>query len=170
MNAVARIEPQVRTALPSDEEEVMDMCRMLYSENALFEWSEFRVLEQMRRALLRQGGILGVIGDTGHIQAMIYMMFAQIWYSDGWHLEELFSYVRPEYRKSDNAKVLIRFAKRCSDELGLPLSIGVISNDRTEQKVELYRRQFKKPSGAFFTYNTKWQSPLAMANTSATAC
>ena len=43
------------------------------------------------------------------------------------------------------------------------------SNDRTEQKVALYRRQFGKPSGAFFTFNTKWNAPMAMANTSATA-
>ena len=161
------VEPQVRTALPSDEEEVMEMCRMLHAENALFDMSEAKVRGVIEMALYRKGGILGVIGAPGHIEAMIYMLLSQIWHSEQWHVEELFSYCRPEYRKSNNAKLLIKFAKRCADELNLPLIIGVISNDRTAQKVELYRRQFQKPVGAFFCYNTKWGA--TQANSSATA-
>lgn len=167
MNTVTKIEPQVRTALPADEEEVMAMCRMLHAENGLFDMSETRVRGVIKMALDRQGGVLGVIGPAGHIEAMIYMLISQIWHSDQWHLEELFSYCRPEYRKSNNAKLLIQFAKRCSDELDLPLIIGVISNDRTEQKVRLYQRQFGKPHGAFFVHHTKWNG--ALANGTATA-
>ncbi len=136
----------------------MAMCRMLHAENGLFDMSETRVRNVIKMALDRKGGILGVIGEPGQIEAMIFMLISQIWHSDQWHLEELFSYCRPEFRKSNNAKHLIKFAKRCADELDLPLIIGVISNDRTAQKVELYRRQFQKPAGAFFCYNTKWQT------------
>lgn len=151
---------QVRTALPSDEEEVMVMCRMLHEENGLFPMSEERVRNTLQMAFQRHGGVLGLIGDPGKIEAMIFMMISQIWCSSQWHLEELFSYVRPEYRRSDNAKVLIKFAKQCSSELGLPLIIGVISNTRTEQKVKLYQRQFSKPNGAFFVFNSHWDAPV----------
>jgi GNAT superfamily N-acetyltransferase len=169
MNVMAKIEPQVRTALSSDEEEVMTMCRMLHDENGVLSFSEDKVRDALRRAFNREGGILGVIGAPGHIEAMICMLIGQLWSSDDWHLEERFNYVRPEYRRSNNAKALMHFAKRCASELGIPLMIGVLSNDRTEQKVRLYEREFGKPSGAFFVHNTKWNAPLASANTSATA-
>lgn len=155
-------DPVVRTAMPFEEEEIMAMCRMLHEENGLFSMSEDRVRDVVRKALNREGGILGVIGDVGQIQAMIYMLIAQIWQSDDWHLEELFSYCRPEYRRSNNAKSLIQFAKRCSDELHLPLIIGIVSNTRTEEKIRLYQRQLQKPNGCFFVYNSKWDRPMAV--------
>ena len=39
------------------------------------------------------------------------------------------------------------------DDLGIPLIIGVLSNQRTEAKIRLYERQFGAPAGAFFLYN-----------------
>jgi hypothetical protein len=146
----------VRTAVSTDEEELMVMCRMLHEENGLFPMSEDRVRRVLRMAFDGLGGVLGVIGNPGKIEAMIYMLISQIWHSDEWHLDELFSYCRPEYRKSNNAKRLIQFAKDCSDELHLPLVIGIISNTRTEEKIRLYQRQLSKPNGCFFVYNTKW--------------
>lgn len=146
----------VRIAVPSDEEEIMEMCRLLHAENGLFSMSEARVRKVLHLAFDKQGGTLGVIGESGGIEAMIFMLISQMWCTDEWHLEELFNYVRPEYRRSNNAKVLIQYAKKCAEELGLPLVIGVLSNNRTEQKVRLYQRQFNKPSGAFFVYNTGW--------------
>lgn len=150
----------VRVALPPDEEEVMELCHMLHQENGdLFPMDANRVRGVLSLAFERRGGTLGLIGGPGKIEAMIFMLFSQIWYSSEWHLEELFSYVRPECRKSNNAKLLIQFAKRCADELKMPLIIGVISNHRTEQKVKLYERQLSKPKGSFFFYNTNWNVP-----------
>lgn len=154
--------PVVRTALPSDEEEVMAMCRLLNDENGLFPMSEERVRLVLKLAFDRKGGVLGVIGEPGKIEAMIYMLISQMWCSDQWHLEELFNYCLPEYRKSDNAKTMMGFAKACALELDLPLVIGVITNTRTEEKVRLYQRQFAKPNGAFFVFNTKWDRPQAV--------
>lgn len=134
------------------------MCKLLHEENGLFPMDEEKVRGTLKMAFERRGGTLGIIGKAGRIEAMIFMLFAQMWCTSSWHLEELFNYVRPEYRKSNNAKLLIQFAKQCAEELHLPLIIGVISNTRTEQKIKLYERQFSKPSGAFFTYNTKWQN------------
>lgn len=146
----------VRLATPGDEPEIMEMCRMLHSENGAFPMDDDLVRSQLQLAFAKKGGMLGVIGEPGHLQGMIYLLIAHFWYSREWHLEELFSWVHPNHRRSNNAKNLIGFAKHCADELKIPLVIGIISNTRTEAKVELYKRQLKKPAGAFFIYGGKW--------------
>lgn len=133
----------------------MELCRALHAENGMFTMSEDKVRGMLQRAFNRQGGIIGALGVPGRIEGAIYLVISDYWYSDDWHLSELFSFVLPQYRKSNNAKELITFAKRCSDEIGIPLVIGVISNERTEGKVRLYQRQLDKPAGAFFVYDAK---------------
>lgn len=136
-----------------DEEELMALCRQLASENGMFAVNEDKVRAMLRKAFDRQGGILGVIGEPGKIEAMIYLHVISFWYSDKPVLEELFAYVGPKYRKSKNAVELMQFAKFCADDINLPLFIGVISNERTAGKVRLYQRQFATPVGNFFVYN-----------------
>lgn len=140
----------VRKAGPDDEPELMDLCRALHQENGLFSLDEDKVRAMLRRAFDQQGAIIGAVGAPGRIEGAIYMLISNFWYSNDWHLEELFSFVLPQHRRSSNAKELVSFAKRCSDELGIPLVIGVISNERTAAKVELYKRQLSTPAGAFF--------------------
>lgn len=144
---------RVRAARPCDEDEIMAVCRRLHEENGLLHMSDDKVRQMLRRAFNKEGGIVGVIGEPGHIEGAIYLMISTLWYSHTWILEELFNFVLPEHRKSTNAKDLVEFAKRASEEMGLPLIIGVLSNERTEAKVRLYERQLGKPSGAFFVHN-----------------
>lgn len=146
---------RVRIADGKDEEELIEICRKLHSENALFTINEDKVRSMLRKSFRREGGICGVIGEPGRFEAMIYMLISSFWYSDEPHLEELFCFCLPEYRKSNNAKDMINFAKWCSDQSGFPLIIGVISNERTEGKVRLYQRQLSKPIGNFFFYKKK---------------
>jgi hypothetical protein len=146
---------RVRIAAPEDEEEAMELCRQLHSENGIFSFSEEKVRATLRRSLNREGGILGLIGNHGSIEAMIYLMFGQFWYSEDQHLEELYSYVRPEYRKSKNASDLIQFAKWCAETSNMYLVIGVMSDHRTAGKVRLYQRSLSDPIGAFFLYPKK---------------
>lgn len=143
---------RVRIADPCDEEEIMGLCMQLHEENGIFPVNKDKVRAMLRRAFERDGGVLGAIGESGKIEALIFMLVSTFWYSDQHHLEELFSYVHPDYRKSRNAVDLMGFAKWCSDQSGFPLVIGVISNERTEEKVRLYQRQFDKPMGNFFLY------------------
>lgn len=145
----------VRKAEHQDEEELMSLCRELHKENGLFGLNENKVRETLKRAFDQQGAIIGALGPPGKIEGAIFMLISNFWYSDEWHLEELFSFVLPQYRRSTNAVDLITFAKRCSDELGIPLVIGVISNERTVAKIGLYKRQFAAPTGAFFFYPKK---------------
>jgi GNAT superfamily N-acetyltransferase len=80
-------------------------------------------------------------------------MMARFWYTEDFHLEELYNFVHPDYRKSDNAKALIDFAKNTAEKINVPLMIGIISNHRTEQKIRLYQRRLGKPSGGYWLYN-----------------
>jgi hypothetical protein len=146
---------RVRIANAGDEEEIMALCRDLHNENGLFKMDDNKVRGMLRRAFNREGGILGAIGAPGAIEALIYILIGEFWYSTQPHLEELFTYVAPQYRKSKNATDLLRFSKWCVETTGLPLVIGVLSNKRTEGKVRLYERQFSKPAGNFFFYEKK---------------
>lgn len=147
----------VRIAGADEEESIMELCRELYHENGLFSLDESLVRTMLQKAFTKQGGIIGLIGEPGKIEAAIYMIISNFWYSRDAHLEELFSFVRPQHRQSTHAKSLIAFAKTCSDGLQVPLVIGIVSNERTEAKVKLYQRQLQKPAGAFFVYGSKWK-------------
>lgn len=156
----------VRMAVPADANGMMGLCHLLHSENALFPVDDDLLRITLGRALCHHDGILGVIGpEGGELEGAIYLLISRFWYSRHHHLEELFSYVHPEHRKSPHAKSLINFAKQCSDTLSLPLNIGVLSDERMEAKVRLYQRQLGKPRGAFFFWNEKFAGgPAALTS------
>ena len=132
---------RVRAGLASDEDEVLAICRRLHHEIGLFPLSDDRVRVLLRRAFNGFGSILGVIGDPGRIEGTIYLHFANAWYSEIDYLAEYWNYVVPEYRRSENAKDLVRYAKYCAWKIGIPLMIGVSTDIRIEAKERLYRRQ-----------------------------
>jgi len=146
----------VRLATPEDEEEVIQLLHVLHAEGGLMPLDEMAAREMFQRAFHRKGAILGVIGEPGDIQAMIFLLISKFWYTTQFHLEELFNFIRPDKRKSDYASKMIEFAKKCANETKLPLVIGVLTNDRMEGKVRLYRRSLGYPAGAFFVYNAAW--------------
>ena len=39
-----------------------------------------------------------------------------------------------------------------ADELGLPLTIGVLSDERTAAKIRMYSRSMGQPDGAYWVY------------------
>jgi len=142
--------PIVRIATRDDEEEIVEACHRLHKENGLFPLSVRKLLHVLEKAFEQNGSIVGVIGSP--IEACIYMQLSSMWYSDNEIWEELWSFVLPEYRQSGNAKSLLKFATKISDDTGFPLLIGIVSNDRTQPKVRLYRRTFGEPAGAFFLH------------------
>lgn len=147
--------PQVRTGVEADIPQIIEMGRMLHAENAMMPLSLQRVEDAARRGIAQDMAMIGIIGDVGKAEAMIGLTVGRFWYTDSFHLEELFAFVRPEFRKSNNAKALIEFAKSSALRIGVPLLIGVISNERTEAKTRLYERRLGKPSGAYFLFNGK---------------
>lgn len=146
---------RVRRAEPDDEADILAMCREMHRENGMFTMSDGRVKDLISRAFNKQGAVIGVIGKRGRLEASIYLLVTNIWYSEDFHLEELWNFVRADFRKSDNAKDLVAFAKRCGDEIGLPVLIGIMSNIRTKEKIRLYQRQLGEPIGAFFLHKPK---------------
>lgn len=142
----------VRKAVLADREQILAMCRENHAENGQFSYSAGRVESMIDRAFNRGGALIGVIGKE-EIEGMILLLISQFWYTEDWCLEELQNYVRPEFRRSTNAKEMIRFGKRCSDEIGIPLVIGVVANERMRAKMELYRRELSEPVGGYFMHN-----------------
>ena len=150
--ALQRPDVHVETAVAADEEQVMELCRLLHAENAMFGMSEAKVRFWMRKALAKDHGIVGVIRVDDRIVGAVCLLLDCFWYTDDIHLEEFFNFVHPDHRASNYAGRLIDFAKEVSDRLKYPLFIGIISTIRTESKIRLYTRKLI-PAGAFFIFN-----------------
>ena len=142
----------VRMAKPEDEEQIFHLCVALCDENQLFSMDAETVLSVIKSCMSGQGGIIGVIeGDTG-LEGVICLATDRYWYAKDWFLCEVFNFVPTEHRKSTRAKSLLAFAKKCSDDMKIPLVVGIVSNNKTEPKIKLLERQLPK-AGAFFVYN-----------------
>ncbi len=157
--------PIVRLASNAEEEEIMEMCREIHAENGLVSMAEDKVRAMLHKAFNKEGGIIGVIGKPGSLEAIIMIVMTSFWSSDDTHLEELFAYVRRPFRtkfngadtiKMPHAEALVNFAKKCSDDIGVPLVIGIITNKRMAGKVRLYRSILGYPAGAYFVINPQW--------------
>lgn len=142
----------VRLATPKDEEKILDLLMLMHEENGLFEMDNDSVREMVRKVLNRENGIIGVIDGEEEIEAALCLVIDKLWYAKTWCLNDVFNFVAPKYRRSTRAKSLISFAKSYSDQVGIPLLMGIVSNVRTEAKIKLLERQLQK-AGAFFIYN-----------------
>lgn len=145
---------RVRIADERDEDALLEICHFVHGENGLFAFSEERVHRQITGAIRGsvgdRTGLAGVIGEYNALQGAILISLGQEWYSDDWQLQELFSYVYPQYRSTPASQDLLAFADQIQARFGIPLVIGVLSNQRTEAKVRLIRKQFGPACGAFF--------------------
>ena len=143
---------EVRIAAPEDTDKVVRMFHLMHEENGIFQLDEEKTHAFISMATERRHGVIGIIEGDDQVEGMICLVPDQLWYSTEWFLNEVFNFVHPDFRKSTRAKALIGFAKKMSDEMQIPLILGVVSNYRTEAKVKLYERQFPK-AGAFFIHN-----------------
>jgi GNAT superfamily N-acetyltransferase len=143
----------VRFAERADFGELMDLCQQLHAEDGLFSLALDRVEVMLLKHFEREGGLIGVIGGPDRLEGAIALHMTRMWYSDEWLLEEIFSYVRPEYRRSSNAKNLLHFGKSCAERIGVPLLASVVSSAHTEGKRGLYDRAFGPALGSFYIEN-----------------
>lgn len=151
-------ELKIRTGTPEDLDAIMGIAMAACEENGFLNPNPQRLLEQIWPALHQDKGIIYVIGKSdGPIEGVVLLRIGKMWYSDTEILEEKAIFIHPDYRnaKGGRAARLCEYSKKTADSLGLPLIIGVLSNNRTEAKVRMYERQFGKPSGAFFLYGAK---------------
>lgn len=156
----------VRVANPSDVHDFMGLALGGAEENAFLNPDPARMLQEIWPALNLTGGICGIIKDAnGKPEGGILLRLGKMWYSDEYTLEEKAIFIDPAFRnaKGGRARKLCEFGKRVSEELGLPLIIGVLSNHRTEGKVKMYQRIFGPPTGAFFLYGARTDTRIASA-------
>jgi len=148
-------ELRIRIGTPADVDEMMQVAMSACEENGFVDPNPLKLLHEMWPALHLDNGLVGIIsGSNDMIEGAILLRIGTMWYSDQKVLEEKAIFIHPEYRsaKGGRARKLCEFSKQVADTLGIPLIIGVLSNNRTEAKVRLYERQFGKASGAFFLY------------------
>ena len=147
-----------RVGTPDDIDDLMALALAAVSDNGFMEADPAKLLRAIYPALCQDHGIVGVIDEPdGTIQSAVLLHVTEHFYSNGLCLEEKSLFVHPDFRnaKGGRAARLAEFAKQASDVLGLPLLIGVLSNERTAAKVKLYTRTFGAPAGAFFLYNAR---------------
>ncbi|HXZ02287.1 MAG TPA: hypothetical protein VEI03_19995 [Stellaceae bacterium] len=144
----------VRLARPEDEEPIYRLLLELYVENALLPMDEKKVRGVIYKGTHGEGGIVGVIDGAQGIEASIGMAFSQFWYTEAWHLNELWCFVHPDHRKSTHARRLIEFGKWCADrlstgELRVPLLLGIVTRHRLLPKLRLFQRQAPQVGALF---------------------
>lgn len=150
----------VRLGVPADRDQLRMLAKMLWADNGIVDYDD-DLLEQMLDAALSggKGAFFGVIGPVGGtIEGMVYLTLSSFPWTRKAHLEEVMSFVHPEYRGPDRINALISFSKRCVEGTEIPLIMGLFTNIRLAGKVHLYRKQFGYPAGAVFAYNAQFQS------------
>ena len=151
-------ELKVRTGTPEDIYGMIDIAMAACTENGFVKPNLERLAQELWSALNLDNGLVGIIGEPGGvIEGAILLRIGKMWYADEPILEEKAVFIHPDFRaaKGGRASRLCEFSKAAADSLGMPLIIGVLSDQRTEAKVRMYRRKFGEPSGAFFLYKAR---------------
>jgi GNAT superfamily N-acetyltransferase len=157
----------VSIATADDEEGIMELCRLLHAENGIATMDDALVRKMLQIAFNRDGGTIGVIRGPKRLEAAIYLLLTNFWYSKEPHIEEMFAFVHPEHRRTKHADLLIEFAKNNAEQVSqvagfkIPLVIGILTNSRTAEKVRLYKRRLGYPAGAMFVHNATWPNDPA---------
>lgn len=144
----------VRVASRKDEDRVFALMHMAHKENSQASINNQKVWDKIRLATRRKGAVIGVIDGPHGLEGLICLTLAQWWYTDDWMVEEIVNFVHPDHRRSNHAKDLLEFSKWFTEQMELPLLVGVLSTIKTEAKVRLYGRRLQNV-GAVFCHNMK---------------
>lgn len=154
-------EMTVRMATPADEDGIFALCRMQHSESGLFSLSEMKTRSIIHDAIHPNDvapplAWIGVIGEPGRLEASICLKLSQLYYTDDWHLTDLWALVHPDYRKpvkgESRLQKLICFAKDCATRMNKEYLASVITDDANMGKAKMFERQLGAPIGSFFIY------------------
>lgn len=149
-------EVHVRVGTPEDLPGLMVLAEEVARENGITQPDFDKIASEMWASLHQELGIVGVVGDPGQpLEAFVLLRIGQTWYSANPIIEERTVFVSKNFRsaKGGRARKLCEFSKKVAEELGMGLLIGILSNQRTQAKVELYKRVFGEPAGAFWLHN-----------------
>ena len=143
---------KVRVGMPDDFPALMDLLFCIHKENGLGPMDSDRVADYARRGLARDRSIVGIAEDEGKLAGSVSLFVSRWWYAPEHvsHLEDLWNYVHPDFRRRPVARPLIEFAKTAANSLKMPLLMGVLSGERTAAKLRLYERQLPQLGGLFY--------------------
>lgn len=155
--------PEVRFANQADEAAIYELLLLDLEENArnVAPVSSGRVLAHIQGGTRGQGGVVGVIDGpdgAGPIAVVILMPF-QWWWSEEFCLQEIVSFVHPEFRNGRRAAALIEFSCWLSDFMSasagksIPVLMGVTAVHRVAAKIRLLARKVTRV-GIFCMYPT----------------
>ena len=155
-------ENMVRLARPADSDQLWELARIMHTEHAYhaFPLSERRVRAELETSISRQDGMIGVIGDDV-LEGAAWLSYGNAdWYTEVRTLAERMVIVHPAFRRGIvRIKSLLAWIDCAQAHIG-PMVVGVISNDRTDAKVRLYRRRFGEPAGVAHFWMTGGRSAL----------
>ena len=157
----------VRTGTPDDVHRMMELALAACEENGLSRPNPTKLLSEIWSSLNLHHGIVGIIGDIDKpLEAAILLRVESLWYTDELSVVERAIFVNPEFRqaKGGRAARCCEFATSVAKKLGVPLVIGIISNQRTEAKKRLYERSFGPPVGHYWVVGGKtgeWAGPAS---------
>jgi GNAT superfamily N-acetyltransferase len=150
----------VRAAVVGDEDAIFELLRMELREVAegVAPPSFEKIMRFIRMGTEGKGVVIGVIeSPEGDIVATVGMISEQWWFTESWHISELWNFVHPDHRRSQHAHDLIQFTKWASDEwtrrfgYQVFLVTGVLTTRRVHDKIRFYRRMLTQ-AGAWFLY------------------
>lgn len=144
--------PIVEPARLNDADQIQAIANKIAAEAAHFA-PEDDLSRPVIQDALQGNGVIGVVRNSNEIEATIFLQVYRPWFSSSECLLEHWAFVRPEYRKSKNAKALLLFAKRQADRLNIPMLIGVAAKHDFDRKLLLYRRLFGEPTNVHHLYN-----------------
>lgn len=156
MTKVATALPkEVTLATPADFDEMFDFILHGYRESAIYSLAPHKVGAWLLMALSRDHAMVGIIRGPKGIEAAIALYLATFWYTEDVFLEEVFNFVKPEYRRTKHWMRLIDFAKWSAEGLRVPLHMGILTTSRLAGKERLYKRKLTKV-GASFIHGIPW--------------
>jgi hypothetical protein len=155
---------RVRLAEPSDEEDLLDLCRAKHEEEAAqaafaFAFSEEKARGTLQRALLTRRNDpdagqawCGVVGDCGRLEGSVYLSVQTRYDSDDAYLAEIWNWSYAQHRRGACPRLLIAFAQSLAASLKLPLVGGIVATDRESPKLRLLRRNGCQPLGSLYLF------------------
>jgi len=151
----------VRVACADDAEGLLNLCRMMHAESGYksvpFNADKARKTLEMALPYGRNDfnsgcAWVGVIGTTNELFGSSYLRIQTPWYSDAPYLEQLWTFVRPDHRKSSsNIRDLISFGMARAECMQMPLKVDAAMLGPGLGK--LYTRFGFESSGNFYSYN-----------------
>lgn len=145
--------PPVTCAVPTDEDAILSLLRMKHTEDGFGRFNEEKTRMVLRQGLERDRAIVGVVRGAKRIEGTTGLYVTSTFDSLDEFISDLWVFVHPDHRRTDNAKALLDFCKTASDLLGKPLVMARFANEATSQLVNLYSRRIGKPAGSVFRYD-----------------